>query len=88
MPNPIVIGVDEACGADTTIYAVVESVLDRWKMHDFWIVSFIAFDVYSGDSIHNQFFFDTAREAYKFKAGRAVTWRYDVIDCDDDELPF
>ncbi|MGK0603031.1 hypothetical protein [Yokenella regensburgei] len=73
--------------SEATVLAVVERILDRWKLHDFWIVEFEAMDICEGVRVRNQFLFDTAKEAYKFKAGRAVSWRYGSDDF-DDELPF
>ncbi|NDJ58077.1 hypothetical protein GWD52_13920 [Enterobacteriaceae bacterium 4M9] len=84
----VLMSIDCARGhGDLTAYAVVERIFSRWKSHDFWVVEFEAFDVYEGVYVRNQFTFDTAKEAYKFKPGRAVTWSYDTADC-DDELPF
>ncbi|HEM7948225.1 TPA: hypothetical protein U2L40_001805 [Citrobacter koseri] len=85
---PVWMAIDLArAHADATVYAVVDRILDRWKLHDFWVVEFEAFDVCEGVYVRNQFTFDTAREAYKFKPGRAVTWSYGFTDF-DDELPF
>ncbi len=73
--------------AYATVYAAVDRIPDRWKLYDFWVVESEAFDVCEGVYVRNQFTFDTAKEAYKFKPGRAVTWSYDTADF-DDELPF
>lgn len=73
--------------AGQKVFAVVERILDRWKLHDFWLVEFEALDVYEGVTVRNTFTFSTAREAYKFKPGRAVSWRYEIDDSDDG-LPF
>ncbi|EAA8828429.1 hypothetical protein DEH67_12250 [Salmonella enterica] len=81
-------GVDPARDdTSITVWAVVERVFDRWKLHDFWLVEFEAFDVCEGVHVRNTFLFDTAREAFKFKPGRAVSWRESGHDFDDD-LPF
>ncbi|HCM1923089.1 TPA: hypothetical protein N3A35_003819 [Salmonella enterica subsp. salamae serovar 16:m,t:e,n,x] len=69
------------------VCAVVERVLSRWKLRGFWIVRFDALDVYKGVTVRHSFVFSTAREAYKFKPGRAVSWRYEIDDSDDG-LPF
>ncbi|ARF51161.1 hypothetical protein DSJ_18790 [Pantoea stewartii subsp. stewartii DC283] len=85
---PVWMAIDLArTDAYATVYAAVDRILDRWKLHDFWVVEFEAFDVCEGVYVRNQFTFDTAKEAYKFKPGRAVTWSYDTADF-DDELPF
>ncbi|EBR0084930.1 hypothetical protein DNU15_02285 [Salmonella enterica subsp. enterica serovar Wangata] len=67
---------------DPAVCAVVERVLSRWKLRGFWIVRFDALDVYKGVTVRHSFVFSTAREAYKFKPGRAVSWlgKNDVPD--------
>lgn len=85
---PILTGIDPAADhADFTVYAVVERIFDRRELHGIWVVEFEALDVYEGDHICHQFLLNTAKEAYKFKPGRAVTWCSGGDDFDDG-LPF
>ncbi len=46
---PVWMAIDLArTDAYATVYAAVDRILDRWKLHDFWVVEFEAFDVCEG----------------------------------------
>ncbi|MHC9057777.1 hypothetical protein [Pantoea sp. y20] len=72
-----------AKSAEVIVFAVVERIVSRHKIGDFWIVEFEALDLYEDVSVHHEFIFYTAREAYKFKLGRPVTWVKNPSGFDD-----
>lgn len=67
--------------------ALVYRVLSRWKFHNFWVVSFMAFDLTTGEHFMDDATFDSAKEAFNLKPGNIVPLDQCLSD-EDMELPF
>lgn len=80
-------GFDPAQGTGLpTASAVVTRIFDRWKMHDFWLVEYEAFDPVIGGYVRDSEAFDRKVDAFQFRPGRCVN-PGDSLD-EVDDLPF
>lgn len=71
----------------TTKNALVYRVLSRSKFHDFWIVSFMAFDLGTGEHFMEDVTFRSAKEAFALKPGNIIPLDQCIYGF-DMELPF
>lgn len=67
--------------------ALVYRILNRWKLHDFWVVSFMAFDLSTGEHFMEDVTFCSVREAFSLKPGNIIPID-SCLGSSDMELPF
>lgn len=72
---------------DSTCHAVIYRIIDRWKLHDFWVVNFKAFILDANVRISDSIICGSGREAYGVKCGDIIRVQL-ITDEPDEELPF
>ncbi|WP_279204416.1 hypothetical protein [Obesumbacterium proteus] len=73
----------------STCHAVIYRIIDRWKLHDFWVVNFKAFILDANVRISDSIICGSGREAYGVKRGDIIRVQLITDEPDpDEELPF